>query len=102
MVRCAQRDQVVVLVGAAFFSWIQVVNIDEGPVPTTGYHTAPTVSSQHSVEQARKAHLMSREHFTVDGTLIDACASLKSFKKKDSNATVNFHGEKRATRLTHR
>lgn len=59
------------------------------------------------VEQARKAHLMS-EHFTVDGTLIDAWASLKSFKKKDAqdddssppddpgNPTVNFHGEKRS------
>lgn len=60
------------------------------------------------VEQARKARLMSAEHFTVDGTLIDAWASLKSFKKKDAspkdepppddpgNPTVNFHGEKRS------
>src|SRR5579864_8943911 len=35
------------------------------------------------VAQARSARLMSHEHFTVDGTLIDAWASLKSFKKKD-------------------
>jgi transposase len=59
------------------------------------------------VEQARRAHLMSSEHFTVDGTLIEAWASLKSFKKKDAkdeggppddpgNPTVNFHGEKRS------
>jgi transposase len=58
------------------------------------------------VEQARKAHLMSDDHFTVDGTLIEAWASLKSFKKKDSgkepppddpgNPTVNFHGETRS------
>lgn len=60
------------------------------------------------VDQARKAHLMSSEHFTVDGTLIEAWASLKSFKKKDAkdddtpppddpgNPTVNFHGEKRS------
>jgi transposase len=60
------------------------------------------------VEQARKARLMSAEHFTVDGTLIDAWASLKSFKRKDANPkdepppddpgnpTVNFHGEKRS------
>jgi transposase len=59
------------------------------------------------VEQARSARLMSSDHFTVDGTLIDACASLKSFKKKDApkkqpppddpgNPTVNFHGEKRS------
>jgi hypothetical protein len=39
------------------------------------------------VEQARKAQLMSSEHFTVDGTLIDAWASLKSFKKLDGRAS---------------
>jgi transposase len=59
------------------------------------------------VEQAKAAGLMSREHFSVDGTLIDAWASLKSFKKKDSsknepppddpgNPSVDFHGEKRS------
>jgi transposase len=58
------------------------------------------------VEQARKARLMSSEHFTVDGTLIESWASLKSFKKKDDddqsppddpgNPTVDFHGEKRS------
>jgi transposase len=57
------------------------------------------------VAQARAAKLMSNEHFTVDGTLIEAWASLKSFKKKDhdvtpppddrGNPTVDFHGEKR-------
>jgi transposase len=34
------------------------------------------------VEQARAAHLMSHDHFTVDATLIEAWASLKSFRKK--------------------
>lgn len=60
------------------------------------------------VGQARRARLMSEDHFTVDGTLIEAWASLKSFKKKDGsgddetppddpgNPTVNFHGEKRS------
>jgi transposase len=58
------------------------------------------------VEQARNLDLMSDEHFTVDGTLLEACASLKSFKKKDEgeqsppddpgNPTVDFHGEKRS------
>ena len=58
------------------------------------------------VAQARAARLMSSEHFTVDGTLIESWASLKSFKKKDDDAdktppddpgnpTVDFHGEKR-------
>ena len=60
------------------------------------------------VEQARAAHLMSHDHFTVDGTLIEAWASLKSFRRKDEspedreppddpgNPTVNFRGEKRS------
>lgn len=62
----------------------------------------------HVVEAARAANLMSSEHFTVDGTLIEAWASLKSFKAKGSkesdqdppddpnNPTVDFHGEKRS------
>ena len=58
------------------------------------------------VAQGRAAKLMSSEHFTVDGTLIEAWASLKSFKKKGEdegpppddrgNPTVDFHGEKRS------
>lgn len=59
------------------------------------------------VEEARRAGVMSDEHFTVDGTLIEAWASLKSFKPKKSgkpaappddpgNPTVNFHGQKRS------
>jgi transposase len=59
------------------------------------------------VSQARAKGLMSSEHFTVDGTLIEAWASLKSFRKKDEqpedrpppddpgNPSVDFHGEKR-------
>src|SRR5712664_2345882 len=54
--------------------------------------------------QAEQRGLLSDEHFTVDGTLIDAWASLKSFQRKDApptapddpgNPTVNFHGERR-------
>lgn len=58
------------------------------------------------VEQARALKLLSDEHFTVDGTLVEAWASLKSFKRKDAgpgqppddrgNPTVNFHGERRS------
>jgi transposase len=57
------------------------------------------------VEQAGGLNLLSDEHFTVDGTLVEAWASLKSFKRKDAgpseppddrgNPTVNFHGERR-------
>jgi hypothetical protein len=36
-----------------------------------------------AVAQARAAHLMSHDHFTVEGTLIEAMASLKSFRRKN-------------------
>src|SRR5437867_9674889 len=37
--------------------------------------------------QARAAGLLSDEHFTVDGTLLEAWASLKSFRRKDAAPT---------------
>ena len=59
------------------------------------------------VRQANALGLLSDEHFTVDGTLIEAAASLKSFRRKDQppsdtppddpgNPTINFRGEKRS------
>src|SRR5512137_61506 len=60
------------------------------------------------VQQARQGGLMSDDHFTVDGTLIEAWASLKSFRPKGEdgsgdndqgdagNRWVDFHGEKRS------
>src|SRR6266496_2011730 len=61
------------------------------------------------LKQARQRDLLSDEHFTVDGTLLEAWAGQKSFRRKDnepqppaadgqggSNSTVNFHGEKRS------
>ena len=56
------------------------------------------------LKQAASAGLLSKEHFTVDSTLIEAWASLKSFRPKDApppesgggrNPEVDFHGEKR-------
>jgi len=57
------------------------------------------------VEQARAQGLLSDEHFTVDGTLIEAWAGHKSFKRKaderqtppddPGNPSVDFHGERR-------
>jgi transposase len=52
--------------------------------------------------------LLSDEHFTVDGTLLEAWASQKSFRPRDEdppppgggNPTVNFHGQRR-TNATH-
>lgn len=58
------------------------------------------------VELARSKELLSDEHFSVDGTLIQAWASQKSFRPKGEddtpnnsggrNAETNFHGEKRS------
>jgi transposase len=57
------------------------------------------------VRQAQEKKLTSDEHFTVDGTLVEAWASLKSFQRKDGknpppddpgNPTVDFHGEQRS------
>ena len=59
------------------------------------------------VLEADRRGLLSDEHFTVDGTLIEAPASLKSFKPKDGdppkktdddpgNPSVDFHGERRS------
>lgn len=49
------------------------------------------------VEQARALKLLSDEHFTVDGTLIEAWASHKSFKPKDGGDDEggDFRGQKR-------
>src|SRR5438067_10465470 len=97
------------------FRWFVGLNMDE-PV------WVPTVFSKNRdrlleadiaerffeevLKQAREPDLLSDEHFSVDGTLIEAWASQKSFQRKDGeqlpppddpgNPTVNFHGEKRS------
>lgn len=50
-----------------------------------------------TVKRAKKKRLLSDEHFTVDGTLIESYASLKSFRPKDKSdeEPENFHGKKR-------
>ncbi|MBA2733855.1 MAG: IS5 family transposase [Acidobacteria bacterium] len=61
------------------------------------------------LDLAREKEFLSDEHFTVDGTLVEGWASLKSFQPKDDagrdnndkpddpgNPTVNFHGQKRS------
>jgi transposase len=97
------------------FRWFVGLNVDE-PV------WAPTVFSKNRdrllesdiaakffeqvLDLAREGDVLSDEHFSVDGTLIEAWAGQKSFKRKDGpaegptdydpgNPTVNFHGEVR-------
>jgi transposase len=61
---------------------------------------------QQVVSQARAQGLISAEHFTVDGTLIEAWAGQKSFQRKQGkptpppddpgNPSIDFHGERRS------
>ena len=53
-----------------------------------------------TVRQAQERDLMSSEHFSVDGTIIEAWASMKSFRPKDdddsdNNGWSDFRGKKR-------
>jgi transposase len=67
------------------------------------------------IEHEKVRHLLSRDHFSVDGTLIEAWASMKSFRPKGDgggddgdegpgpgrNGERDFHGERRSNE-THR
>jgi len=96
------------------FRWFVGLNMDEAVwVPTVFSKNRDRLLEGDIAEQffqlvltqAREADLLSDEHFSVDGTLIEAWASQKSFKRKDQSAlppddpgnpTVDFHGEKRS------
>ena len=96
------------------FRWFVGMNIDDVVWDVTVFtknrerllagEVAETLFAE-VLAQARSCDLLSTEHFTVDGTLIEAWASHKSFKRKDGageqppddpgNPTVDFHGERR-------
>lgn len=96
------------------FRWFVGLNMDEAVwVPTVFTKNRDRLLEgdiaekffQSVLAQARAADLLSDEHFSVDGTLIEAWASHKSFQRKDKatpppddpgNPTVDFHGEKRS------
>jgi transposase len=70
-------------------------------------HEVAKLFFEQVVKLAREQGWVSDEHFSVDGTLIEAWASLKSFVPKDQprrdsddddpgNADVNFRGQKRS------
>jgi len=97
------------------FRWFVGLGIDE-PVwdPTTFTknrdrlldHDIARRFFEEVLSQARAAHLLSDEHFTVDGTFIEAWASQKSFQPKGDgdgrppgggrNEPNDFRGEKRS------
>src|SRR5713226_9730321 len=97
------------------FRWFVGLNMDDGIWDVTVFTKnrerlldgdIAEAFFQAVLQQARERNLLSNEHFTVDGTLLEAWASLKSFQRKDAknvpppddpgNATVDFHGEKRS------
>jgi len=100
--------------------WFLDRELDEGSFdPTVFTHNSERVLSAEAArlffidvyELSREEGWSSDQHFTTDGTLIEAWASLKSFTHKDGrdkkqiesakdddpgNPTINFHGEKRS------
>ena len=105
--------------------WFLDRELDEGSFdPTVFTHNYERVLSADAAklffvevyDLSRQEGWTSNQHFTADGTLVEAWASLKSFVRKDGkdrakvqsakdddpgNPTVNFHGEKRSN-ATHR
>jgi transposase len=97
------------------FRWFVGLNMDEEVwVPTVFSKNRDRLLEGDVAEaffdevlaEAKGLQLLSDEHFTVDGTLLEAWAGLKSFQRKDGsgagpsdtdrgNPTMDFHGEKR-------
>jgi len=95
------------------FKWFLDMNVDDMPFDASSFAKnkerllKADVAGRFFEEVlgvAREAELLSDEHFTVDGTLIEAWASMKSFRPKDEptdgpldpgNDGVSFRGEKR-------
>jgi transposase len=86
------------------FRWFVGMNMDEEVWVPTVFTKNRDRLLKHSVARSffqRVLQLadkyLSDEHFTVDGTLIEAWASQKSFQRKDGDAGdgENFHGQKR-------
>ena len=101
------------------FKWFLDLNIDDQP-----FHASTFSKNQERllsqdvarrfllqlVEEARRQNLLPDDHFSVDGTLLEAWASLKSLRRRDGddegppdggrNPSVDYHGERR-TNATH-
>jgi transposase len=95
------------------FKWFLDLNIMDEAFDASSFAKNKTRLLEHQVAheffaavlaEARRRRLLSADHFTVDGTLLEAWASLKSFRPKDGgddhctggrNPGVDFHGEHR-------
>src|SRR5579864_27274 len=78
------------------FRWFLEMELDEASFDHSSFSANRKRLLEHEVAgeffrgvvaQARALKLLSGEHFTVDGTLIEAWASLKSFRRKGAEAT---------------
>jgi transposase len=96
------------------FKWFLDLNIMDPAFDPSTFSKNKTRLLEHQVSrqffsavlaEARRRQLLSEDHFTVDGTLLEAWASLKSFRPRDGSGPppsdggrdpeVNFKGEKR-------
>ena len=95
------------------FKWFLDLNISDEPFNATTFSKnrerllAASVARAFFAEvvaEARRRRLLSAEHFTVDGTLLEAWASLKSYRPRDDqdppsgsgrNPEVDFRGQQR-------
>jgi len=100
------------------FKWFMDMNIIDPAFDASVFSKNKDRLLEHKVareflgsvlDEAKRRKLLSEDHFTVDGTLLEAWASLKSFRPKEGtgsppggekNPEVDFHGEKR-TNDTH-
>jgi transposase len=100
------------------FKWFLDLNVAEPPFDATTFsknrrrlleHDIAQLFFAEVVEEARRRQLLSADHFSVDGTLLEAWASLKSYRPRDEeepprgggrNAEVDFRGQRRR-RETH-
>lgn len=88
------------------FRWFVGLGVDE----PAWDHSSFTKNRDRLFAQPRVKRLLSSDHFSVDGTLIEAWASIKSFRRKDGgdndpdgagrNAERGFHKEKRSNDTT--
>src|SRR3990172_2232063 len=96
------------------FKWFLDLNIDDQPFHASSFSkNQERLLSQdvarrfllQLVEEARRQDLISSDHFSVDGTLLEAWASLKSLRPRDGdgegppdggrNPSVDYHGQRR-------
>jgi len=101
------------------FKWFLDMNADDPGFDPTTFSKNRERLIEHEVAhrffaavraEAERRRLLSDEHFTVDGTLLEAWASVKSFRPNDDNddtkpggrnPTVSFHGTRRSNATHH-